>query len=240
MAKVELMGDIVPNDAKWIYEWLGWDATCPKDIRDAITQMKPGETLEVYINSGGGDVQSGQEMYSLFQSVDSVAKIQSFAASAAGVAAMGCKKVLMSNVSTIMIHNVSCSGVAGDYHQMDKISEMLKTLNETMANAYAAKSGMELEDVLDLMDRETWISAKGAIEYGFADGLIEEENEHITDTGALTFVNKVAPVQLENGTAFGLRLTEEIRQKVIEEKNRRDADEKLKNEILNDLDMYGV
>lgn len=240
MAKVDLRGDIVPNDIKWIYDWLEWDATCPNDIRDVITNMQPGEQLEVFINSGGGDVQSGQEMYSLFQTVDSVAKIQSFAASAAGVAAMGCKKVLMSDVGTIMIHNVSCSGASGDYHQMEKITDMLKVLNETMANAYVSKSGMTLEDVLKLMDRETWISAKGAIKYGFADGMLEPEDMRVSDSNSLTFSNRVAPVQLENRTAFGLRLTEEIKQQVIAEKNKKDADEKLKNEILNDLDNYGT
>ena len=240
MAQINLNGDIIPNDYKWIYEWLEWDATCPNDIRNAIAEMQPGEELEVFVNSGGGDVQSGQEMYSLLQTVNSTAKIQSFAASAAGVAAMGCKTVLISNVGTIMIHNVYCGGVAGDYHEMDKASAMLKTLNATMANAYAAKSGRPLEEILQIMDRETWLSAKGAVENGFADGILGEDDLNITNQKEVIFTNRVAPVQYNNSTAYGLRLTEELKQKVIAEAEQKQNDEKLKNQLLEDLDQYGI
>lgn len=222
MAQIDLKGDIIPNDAKWIYDWLAWDSTCPKDIEDAIFGMQPGEELEVFINSGGGDVQAGQEIYSLLKSVNSVAKIQGFAASAAGVAAMGCRKVLISDVGAIMIHNVWCGGVSGDYHEMDKASEMLKSLNETMANAYVAKSGRPLTEILEIMDRETWLSADKAIEYGFADGRI--------DHGANGFGNSFC----------GLRLTEEIKQRVLKEKAEQEKAESRKHEILKDLDLYGV
>lgn len=240
MAQLNLSGDIIPNEMKWIYDWLEWESTCPNDARSVIAEMQPGEELEIFINSGGGDVQSGQELYSLFQTVNSVAKVQSFAASAAGVAAMGCKKVLMSNVATIMIHNVSCCGVTGDYHQMDKASEMLKALNETMANAYVAKSGMELKDVLKLMDRESWLSAKGAIDYGFADGYIEPDQMTFANVDKVVFTNAVAPVQLNASLVFGLRLTDEIKQRVIQEKEKLENDAKLKDELTKDLYMFGV
>lgn len=240
MAQVELKGDIIPNDVKWMYDRLEWDATCPDDIRNAIAGMQPGEELEVFINSGGGDVKSGQEIYSLLQSVNSVAKIQSFAASAAGVAAMGCKKVLISDVGTIMIHNVSCSGVSGDYHDMDRASGMLKTLNEIMANAYVAKSGMELKEILKLMDRETWLSARGAVEYGFADGILNREQQESRNATNITFTNAASCLHLNNAMVFGLRLTEDIKQRVIAEREKQESDAKIRDELLKDLDFYGV
>lgn len=238
MKSVQLCGDIIPNDYKWIYDWMEWDATCPKDIRNVIDTLEDGEELEVYINSGGGDVKSGQEMYTLLQTVNATAKIQSFAASAASVAAMGCKTVLMSDVGTFMIHNVSCGCVSGDYHDMEKARNMLQTLNEIMANAYVAKTGMELKDVLELMDRETWLSAKGAIAYGFADGILQKEERQLPKV--MVPCQNVAPVQLGNTVAYGLRLTEDVIQKVRKEKQEKELLQSRKSALLKDLDRYGV
>lgn len=222
MATVEIKGDIIPNDYKWIYDWLEWESTCPNDIKTAIASLKSGEQLIVLINSGGGSVTAGQEMYSLLREVDSVAKIQGIAASAAGVVAMGCQKVYMSPVAAIMIHNVSVSGISGDYHEMDKASKMLKTLDECMSQAFAEKSGMSVESVLKIMDKETWLTARMAMEHQFIDGILETEQPSFTNA------------------MFGLRLTEEIRQKVVAEKERIDREKKEIEELLNDLGMYGV
>lgn len=222
MAVVDVRGDIISNDDKWIYDWLEWEATCPKDIQDAISGMQPEEELTVLFNSGGGDVMAGQEIYSLLSSVNSVGKIMSFAASAAGVAAMGCRRVEISPVGMIMVHNVWCSGVAGDYHEMDKASDMLKRMNEAMANAYTAKSGRPREEILQMMEKETWLTAERALEYGFADEIIQTEQINLTNSFP------------------GMRLTDEIRRQVLSEKERQDSKEKEKEELLRDLDYFGV
>ena len=60
--EIDVRGDIISNDDKWIYDWLDWDSTCPNDIRNAIASLQPGEVLTVNINSGGGSVMAGQEM----------------------------------------------------------------------------------------------------------------------------------------------------------------------------------
>ena len=60
MAVIDVRGDIIPNDTKWIYDWLEWDSTCPNDIRNALAEKEEGETLTVLINSGGGSVMAGQ------------------------------------------------------------------------------------------------------------------------------------------------------------------------------------
>lgn len=214
MAVVKINGDIVPNDDKWIYDWLEWEATCPADIESVIAGMGRGEVLEVYINSGGGSVRAGQEIYTILKRRDDVIiEIQSMAGSAAGVIAMAGKNRI-SPVGMVMIHNVSMSGASGDYHAMQKNVEILKQMNEAMAAAYTEKSGMKLEDVLELMDRETWLTANQCLEYGFVDEIITDQP---TYTNALQ----------------GMRLTEEIRKQVIEEKNK-------KEELLKDLDLYGV
>ena len=223
MAELFLKGDIISNDYKWAYDWFGLDSTCPADAKAVVDAMEDGEDLDVYINSPGGDVQAGMELYSIFSRINnSTAHIDGFAASAAGVAAMGCTVVEMSPVSTIMVHNVWCSGIEGDYHDMDKASKMLKSLNASMASAYVAKSGRDLQEVLNMMDKETWLTAQKAVEYGFCDGITVNESDGM-------FTN-----------AFGsMQLTKEMYDKAVAERQKAEDDKKALENLLSDLDNYG-
>ena len=219
--EIDVRGDIIGNDDKWIYDWLEWDSTCPDDVKSALQTMPAGEKLIVNINSGGGSVMAGQEIYSLLHGRQDVEiHIQSLAGSAASVIAMAntCK---MSPVATIMIHNVSMSGASGDYHDMQKNAEILKTMNSALAEAYVAKTGKTKDEILKMMDKETWITAGQALEMGFIDE-VEELQTQITNS------------------IYGIRLTEEIRQQVTKEKELQNKKEQLKKELLNDLDKYGV
>lgn len=220
--EIDVRGDIISNDDKWIYDWLEWDSTCPADIRQALADKPEGERLTVLINSGGGNVLAGQEIYSLLYGRDDVdIQIQSLAGSAASVIAMA-NTCSISPVAMIMIHNVSMSGASGDYHDMQKNVEILKQMNAALATAYTAKTGMSQEEILRLMDRETWITANQAVEMGFVDEILQDAMPQYT--------NQIC----------GMRLTDEIRQKVIAEKEARDAEETEKKELLNDLYLYGV
>lgn len=219
--EIDVRGDIIGNDDKWIYDWLEWDSTCPNDIKNALQTMPTGDKLIVNVNSGGGSVMAGQEIYSLLHGRQDVEiHIQSLAGSAASVIAMAntCK---MSPVATIMIHNVSMSGASGDYHDMQKNAEILKTMNSALAEAYVAKTGKTKDEILKMMDKETWITAGQALEMGFIDE-VEELQTQITNS------------------IYGIRLTEEIRQQVTKEKELQNKKEQLKKELLNDLDKYGV
>lgn len=79
----------------------------------------------------------------------------------------------------------------------------------------------EKDEILKMMDKETWITASQALEMGFIDE-VEELQTQMTNS-----IN-------------GIRLTEEVRQQVTKEKELQDKNEQLKNELLNDLDKYGV
>lgn len=220
--EIDVRGDIVGNDDKWIYEWMDWEATCPADIKNALSSKPQGETLTVLVNSGGGSVMAAQEIYSMLQGRDDVdIKIQSMAGSAASVIAMA-NRCGISPVAMIMIHNVSMSGASGDYHDMQKNAEILKQMNAALASSYVAKTGKSEEEILKLMDRETWLTANQALELGFVDEILQEELP--------AFANNID----------GMRLTDEIRQKVLAEKAAQEEKEQLKKELLNDLDQYGI
>lgn len=102
-------------------------------------------------------------------------KIDGITASAASVIAMAENTVLMSPVSTMMIHNPATVAM-GDHNEMQKAIEMLNEVKESIINAYEIKTGLSRAKLAHLMDAETWMNANKAVELGFADGIIAREN----------------------------------------------------------------
>lgn len=176
MAKLKIVGDIISNDSKWIYDWLEYDCTCPRDVEKAINEAN-GEKLEVEINSGGGEIFAGSEIYGLLRNYGNVEiTVTGLAASAASVIAMAghCK---MYPTAMMMVHNVS-TGARGDHNVMKHTAQTLETANEAIASAYVGKTGMSMDDALALMNVETWFSAQQAKEKGLVDEVMFENATH--------------------------------------------------------------
>lgn len=173
--KINVKGPIIPSNHQWIYDWLGMEAVSPKSINEQLEQAN-GEDLEVEINSGGGSVFAGSEIYTAIKSYKGnvIVKIVGLAASAASVIAMAGKKIVMSPTAQIMVHNVS-TYAEGDHRDMEHTAEILKSANETIANAYRIKSGKSQEDLLKMMDEETWMTSKKAKEFGLIDEVMFED-----------------------------------------------------------------
>ncbi len=174
MKKVSVRGVIVSNDEKFVYDWFGMDATSPGDV-SAVLDEANGEGVEVEINSGGGSVFAGSEIYTALKdySGDVTVKILGIAASAASVIAMAGDRVLMSPTAQMMVHNVRAAG-EGDYRDHSHTAEILKNANKTIANAYRMKTGMDEGTLLDMMNEETWLTPQKALEKGFVDEIMFE------------------------------------------------------------------
>ena len=128
--KIKINGPIISNDDKWFYDWLDMDATCPKDVLDLLPVEN--ESVEVTINSYGGLVDMGNEIYTALRSYEGDVKVNIvMAGSAASIIAMAGNTVAISPVGQIMIHNVAM-GAGGDYHVMDKASEILQKANSSL------------------------------------------------------------------------------------------------------------
>lgn len=173
--RINIVGTIIDNDDKWIYDWFEMESTCPKDIQKLLEKLTDGETVDVYINSSGGSVFAGSEIYSALRELKDRVKIHvvGIAASAASVIACAGQSDI-SPTAMLMIHN-SASVCRGDYHKMDKESEVLQQVNKAIASAYTAKTGMSEQQALDIMDKETWITAAQAVEYGLIDSIAGQE-----------------------------------------------------------------
>ena len=199
MAKVSIRGTIVADDDKWIYDWFGIRATCPMDVQNELNGAK-GEDLEVEINSGGGDVVAGNEIYTALRmykgNVTNI--IVGMAASAASYIASA-RRCIMTPVGFYMIHNAS-GQARGDYRVMDKESEILQTVNRAITAAYMEKTSMSREELLKLMDNETWLTAEEAVRYGFVDSIIENQENVLQNGSKIGFLNGTKPVAIYNST----------------------------------------
>ena len=185
-AKLNIKGTIVSDEDKWIYDWLGISATSPKDVTTFIEGLS-GEDLEIDINSPGGDVFAGDEMYTAIRRYTGnvIINCVGLAGSIASLL-LTASKSRISPPAMVMIHNASGSA-RGDYHTMDKTSEILQKVNEAICNAYIEKTGMTKENLLALMDKELWMTAEEAIKYGFVDEIMENQNQnHNKVTSALS------------------------------------------------------
>ena len=181
--RVNVYGVIIPNDYKWYFDYWDEDSTCPKDITKALSESD-GEEIEVYINSPGGIIEAGSEIYTALREYqgDVKIKIVGQACSAASIIAMAghCE---MSPTALMMVHCVS-SGARGNHSDMEKMAEVLRIADDALSNAYVAKTGMSKEEVLQMMEEETWLTAEQAKEKGLIDAIMFEEKEPLLMTAS--------------------------------------------------------
>lgn len=173
--RIDIKGTIIPNDEKWIYETYEIESVCPRDVLEKLEKAN-GQPVNVHINSGGGCVFAGSEIYSVLRGYCGEVNIyiDGLAASAASVIACAAKSYI-APTAMIMVHNVQgCE--SGDYNSMDKMSDTLKKTNEAIAAAYVEKSGMTLEKALEMMNRETWLTAEDAVKLGLCDEIAKPQN----------------------------------------------------------------
>ena len=129
--------------------------------------------ITVWINSPGGDCVAAAQIYNMLMDYpgDVTVKVDGIAASAASVIAMAGTRVLMSPVSTMMIHN-PLTVAMGDSDEMRRAIQMLDEVKESIINAYEIKTGLSRAKLSHLMDAETWMDANKAGELGFADDVL--------------------------------------------------------------------
>lgn len=183
MKRINVYGVIIPNDYKWYFDYFEEDCTCPRDINNILNEAN-GEEVEVYINSPGGIIEAGSEIYTMLREYqgDIKVKIVGQACSAASIIAMA-GKCEMSPTALMMVHCVS-TYASGNHADMEKTAEILKTADDALSNAYISKTGMSKKEVLAMMEEETWLTAEQAKEKGLIDGIMFEESEPLRLTAS--------------------------------------------------------
>lgn len=177
--ELHIDGEIVDEYDAWLYEWMGVEHTSRNEFRDEIARYA-GHDITVWINSPGGDLLAAAGIYNALQEHRGrvTVKIDGEACSAASVIAMAGDEVLMSPVALMMIHN-PLAGVIGEARQLRHVADVLDEAKETLINAYVLKTGRSRRRISEMMDAETYMSARTAMREGFADGMLYTDAQSI-------------------------------------------------------------
>lgn len=132
------------------------------------------KTLHVHINSPGGDVFEARAIVTALRAFDGevTAYVDGLAASAASYIALAAKETHMAKGAMMMVHRAWTLGF-GNTNDFIDLADLLAKIDTTIADDYAAKTGATQEEMLALMDSETWMTAEEAVSAKFADSVLD-------------------------------------------------------------------
>lgn len=170
-ASVNIYGDITS------WEWLESDVssfTLSKEIEGLDVDV-----LNVYINSYGGEVAEGLAIYNSLKRHKAKIKTycDGFAASIASVIFMAGDERIMSNASLLFIHN-AWTYTAGNANELRKEADDLETITKASISTYMEHISITEEELKEMLDAETWISAKDSLEMRFATSIVNDGSKN--------------------------------------------------------------
>ena len=183
VGKIELWGDVCETQPvdMWTGKPLEGQFITMKEFKESLNKVQHCNSIELHLNSYGGDATVGIAIHNLLKATGKkiTCVIDAVACSAAFTIAMAADEVQVYPGSILMCHEVK-SFMFGYYGNDDlkKIENGNTAYNNSAAAMYANKSGMSKAQCLNLMKKETWMDGAEAVAYGFADVLLEADEEN--------------------------------------------------------------
>lgn len=183
----------------YIYAMIGssWfeEGVTAEGVRQALDGLRGVKTLNIFINSEGGDVFEAKAIYTQLKrfAAEKVVHIDGLAASAATFIAMAGDRIVTSPAATWMIHEAwtVAMGNAGDLRDS---ADLLEMINEDIAKLYADRTGKDISTVRELMAAETWMTAQEALDLGFTDEIATFADDAEDDAPAAKASGKLEAV----------------------------------------------
>ena len=162
-----------------------WGPVEDKSARDIVSKLllldadKPGQEIKFYINSPGGVVTSGMVIYDTMRMIQSpvVTICMGLAASMGSILLSGGVKGkrLIFPHGEVMIHQPSIGG----YFQaasadIEIHAKQMQRTKEISAQILANNTGKSLERIMKDFDRDYWMDAKEAVDYGIVDTIVDK------------------------------------------------------------------
>lgn len=156
-------------------DWSGAGVTATRI--DAALRSIGSRDLTVVINSPGGNYFEGLTIYNLLREHKGkvTVKVVGIAASAASIIAMAGDEIKIARAGFLMIHNAWVMS-AGDRHAMREVADWLEPFDATAVDIYQARTGIDAKTLGAMLDSETWIGGKEAIDKGFADAFLDADD----------------------------------------------------------------
>ncbi|MCY1333639.1 ATP-dependent Clp protease proteolytic subunit [compost metagenome] len=158
------------------YDWWTGEGVTAKRIAGALRAIGSDVDVTVNINSPGGDVFEGLAIYNLLREHKGkvTVNIIGLAASAASFIAMAGDEIRIGRAAFLMIHNAWLIAM-GNRNDLREIADWLEPFDMTLADIYAQRTGIDLDDIVKQMDAETWIGGREAVDKGWADAFLESD-----------------------------------------------------------------
>ncbi len=157
----------------YIYDVIdAWWGISALQVAPVIAALDPTSTLHVRANSPGGDVFEGRAIRTAIQQFKgkTIGHIDGLAASAATTVIDGCDEIEISEGGFYMIHNGWTLGY-GNRHEHRKTADLLEKVDAAIVADYARRTGLNVAQLAQWMDDETWFEASEAVEHGFVSRL---------------------------------------------------------------------
>lgn len=153
-----------------IYGDIGLWGVSAADVLAKLRAVPADGTIQLRINSGGGDVFEAIAIYNdlMAHPAKVTATITGVAASAASLICMAADDIAMGPGSKLMIHNAWCFG-QGNANDFDALARDLRMVDTSMAEAYAARCGQPVDELAAMMAATTWLDCNEAVAMGLAD-----------------------------------------------------------------------
>ncbi len=235
-AELYLYGDIISESMSEYYKEYYPDDKCPKDIKDFLDDIGDVDNIDIHINSGGGSVFGGIAIYNLLKNHKAykTVYIDGIAASIASVIAMVADKLVAANNSTLMVHKplLSYFFTTMNADDLRKDAETLDNCQKAIMNTYMSKvkDGVTKETIEALVNEETWLVGSEIANYFD----IEVEDGIEAAACESEYFEKYLNIPKD---------LKEIPQKAADtEQSMKDTEkqnEAIKNQLLEDLDLYG-
>lgn len=229
--KLNLSGELIPSDWAEVYRKHGYSSGfyCPDDVRNAIDNLEPGEELLLEVNSIGGSVFGGNEIYALLEGCSNPTRaiIQSLAASAASYMIMACDQIDIHLPAQLMIHRAS-TVAWGNAEDLQQAQQMLGVTDNAILDTYCRRCGDRIsrEDLATMMANETYIGAADALQYGLVDSIVGADAN--TQSGLLV-------ASAFNNTVKAMRTLPDIQELMQADKNESD---RLRQELENEKNKF--
>lgn len=180
----------------YIYAMIGssWfeEGVTAESVRQALESLKGVQTLNIFINSEGGDVFEAKAIYTQLMRfpAEKVVHIDGIAASAATFIAMAGDRIVTSPAATWMVHEAWTLAM-GNASDLRDSADLLEMMNEDIAAIYAARTKRSVADLKELMAAETWMNAQQALEHKFTDEVASFSDDGEDDVESATTGGKL-------------------------------------------------
>ena len=156
----------------------GTKAVSAADVRRKLKQAGAVDTIQVRINSVGGDVFDGTAIYNLLKDHPATVNVHvdGICASIASIIAMAGDTIVMGQGTWMMIHcPYSQYMVDARSDDLRRAADTLDSMRDSMAAVYAERTGLDAKAIVKMMEAETWMTADEALEAGFCTAVGSEQ-----------------------------------------------------------------